>query len=77
MNHQGAEDVEGRRAALRKINEHILGMSGLYTRVGNKLGFDRSYVSRVARGQRYSPIVAKALIAEFENIMGSLDGSSS
>ncbi len=57
------ENGQGR---LARINEHIKAVCGLYTRVARKLGLDRSFVSRVARGERRSPEVESALIAEFE-----------
>ena len=41
---------------------------GLYARVARRLGVDRSYVSRVARGERRSPQVEKALQSELRRI---------
>ncbi len=41
---------------------------GLYSRVAKKLGVDRSYVSRVARGERRSPEIEAALRAELKRI---------
>jgi len=41
---------------------------GLYSRVARKLGVDRSYVSRVARGERSSPEIEAALAAEVKRI---------
>lgn len=41
---------------------------GLYSRVAKQLGVDRSYVSRVARGERRSKRVENALRAELERI---------
>ncbi len=41
---------------------------GLYARVARQLGVDRSYVSRVARGERKSPAVEAALSAEVKRI---------
>ena len=41
---------------------------GLYSRVARKLGVDRSYVSRVARGERRSPDIEAALQAEVKRI---------
>jgi transcriptional regulator with XRE-family HTH domain len=41
---------------------------GLYSRVARKLGVDRSYVSRVARGERKSPEIEAALQAELRRI---------
>ncbi len=61
MNEQ--ENGPGR---LTRINERIKAVCGLYTRVARKLGLDRSFVSRVARGERRSPVVEETLIAEFE-----------
>ena len=55
---------------LTKINEHIRAVCGLYSRVARKLGLDRSFVSRVARGERKSSEVESALISEFEQTEG-------
>jgi transcriptional regulator with XRE-family HTH domain len=41
---------------------------GLYSRVARKLGVDRSYVSRVARGERRSPEIETALQVELKRI---------
>jgi transcriptional regulator with XRE-family HTH domain len=41
---------------------------GLYARVARQLGVDRSYVSRVARGERRSPRVEAGLKAELRRI---------
>ena len=41
---------------------------GLYSRVALKLGVDRSYVSRVARGERRSPEIESALQVELKRI---------
>jgi transcriptional regulator with XRE-family HTH domain len=41
---------------------------GLYARVARQLGVDRSYVSRVARGERRSPRVEAALKNELRRI---------
>lgn len=41
---------------------------GLYARVARQLQVDRSYVSRVARGERRSPRVEAALRAELKKI---------
>ena len=41
---------------------------GLYSRVARQLGVDRSYVSRVARGERRSKKVEAALRAELKRI---------
>lgn len=41
---------------------------GLYARVARQLGVDRSYVSRVARGERRSEPIEKALRSELRRI---------
>lgn len=41
---------------------------GLYSRVARKLGVDRSYVSRVARGERQSKDIEAALNSEMKRI---------
>ncbi|HUN88713.1 MAG TPA: hypothetical protein VMU28_07960 [Terriglobales bacterium] len=41
---------------------------GLYSRVARKLDVDRSYVSRVARGERRSKEIEAALAAELKRI---------
>jgi hypothetical protein len=40
---------------------------GIYNRVAEKIGCDPSYVSRVARGERTSEAVARALEAEIRH----------
>ncbi len=52
---------------LARINEHIKAVCGLYSKVARRLGLDRSFVSRVARGERRNPVVEEALITEFEH----------
>ena len=39
---------------------------GIYSRVARRLGVHRSYVSRVARGERKSEEIEAALLAEYE-----------
>ena len=41
---------------------------GLYARVAREVGVDRSYVSRVARGERRSEEIEQALRSEFRRI---------
>jgi hypothetical protein len=41
---------------------------GIYSRVARQLGIDRSYVSRVASGQRRSAKVEAALLKEIKRI---------
>ncbi len=42
---------------------------GIYNRVAEKVGCDPSYVSRVARGERTSDAVARALEAEIRRTL--------
>jgi transcriptional regulator with XRE-family HTH domain len=41
---------------------------GVYSRVARRVGVDPSYVSRVARGERVSPKVEKALLTELQRV---------
>jgi hypothetical protein len=49
---------------------------GLYQRVAAKLGVDPSYVSRVARGERQSPVVLAALQEEMDVIRQHLNNQN-
>ncbi|PYU23537.1 MAG: hypothetical protein DMG30_11180 [Acidobacteria bacterium] len=42
--------------------------SGMYARIAQKLGVDPSYVSRVAKGERQSQEVKRALLSELATI---------
>ncbi|HKV91981.1 MAG TPA: hypothetical protein VJW20_05490 [Candidatus Angelobacter sp.] len=53
-------------AKIRKINGLIEVLCGIYSRVARRLGVHRTYVSRVARGERRSLEIEKALIAEYD-----------
>ncbi len=53
---------------LLKMAEHVKQVCGLYSRVARNLGLDRSFVSRVARGERKSTEVQAALISDFEQV---------
>ena len=50
------------------MHRWIQSFCGLYSRVANRFRVDRSYVSRIARGERTSPEISQALISEFERI---------
>jgi len=41
---------------------------GVFSRVAYKLNVDRSYVSRVARGERVSRPIERAISAEFKRL---------
>ena len=54
------------KAKLSKLNRLIETWCGLYSRVARRLGVHRSYVSRVARGERSSEVIESALLAEYK-----------
>ncbi len=56
------------RVSIDRINRYIKDLCGLYSRVARKLGVDRSFVSRVAKGERRSVAVERALTSEFKQI---------
>jgi len=53
-------------AKLQKLRHYIDSLCGLYSRIARRLGVDRTYVSRVAKGERRSLDVEAALIQEFD-----------
>lgn len=58
--------------SLRKLsllNRYVQSLCGLYSRVARQLNVDRSYVSRVARGERRSEQIEQALSSEFTRII--------
>ena len=52
---------------LQKLCHYIESLCGMYSRIARRLGVDRTYVSRVARGERHSPDIEDALIQDFES----------
>jgi len=56
------------------INRYVQLLCGMYSRVARQLQVDRSYVSRVARGERHSAVVERALTAEFDRITTDVEG---
>jgi hypothetical protein len=59
---------ERQAGKLARLNASIQAICGLYSRVARKLGVDRSFVSRVAKGERRSEEVEAALVQEFERV---------
>jgi hypothetical protein len=51
-------------------SENLLFLTGLYTRVARQLGVHPSYVSRVARGERRSDRVYRAIAVELSKFRG-------
>jgi len=72
MNHSSSRDGNGTPYSLPSL------FRGLYSRVARKLRIDPSYVSRVARGERESETIAKALELEIRRVsmLASRDGHS-
>ncbi len=58
------------RAKIKKLNSLVERVCGIYSRIAQRLGVHRTYVSRVARGERQSEAVEKALIDEYKRING-------
>jgi DNA-binding transcriptional regulator YdaS (Cro superfamily) len=58
------------RAKIKKLNPLVERVCGIYSRIAQRLGVHRTYVSRVARGERQSEAVEKALIDEYKRING-------
>ena len=61
--------VTGRDNIKERAFERYRLYHGLYSRVARKLGVDRSYVSRVARGERRSDEIEQALSSEFARVV--------
>jgi hypothetical protein len=57
----------GYKEAQFLLRKHLL-HAGLYARVARKTGFNASYISRVAKGERTSEKVLNALVAELRRI---------
>jgi transcriptional regulator with XRE-family HTH domain len=53
-------------AKLRKLKHYVDSLCGVYSRIARRLGVDRTYVSRVVKGERRSPEIEAALIQEFD-----------
>jgi hypothetical protein len=64
------------RARMSLVNRYVQSLCGLYSRVARQLKVDRSYVSRVARGERHSSEVESALSSEFNRIMSDDDSQA-
>ena len=54
------------KAKITKLNRLVEALCGIYRRVARRLGLHRTFVSRVARGERRSEAVEHALVAEYE-----------
>jgi hypothetical protein len=54
------------QSKIKKLNGLVEALCGIYSRVARRLGVHRTFVSRVARGERRSESVEGALIDEYE-----------
>ena len=61
---------ETSKAKITKLQELIDALCGIYTRVARRLRVHRTFVSRVARGERHSKPVEGALVDEYERVKG-------
>lgn len=68
--------TQGVRHKMSVVNRYVQSICGLYSRIARQLQVDRSYVSRVARGERHSEEVERALTIEFDRIMNSNHGDT-
>jgi hypothetical protein len=73
MNEANATDPKERMPI---VNRYVQALCGLYSRIARQLKVDRSYVSRVARGERHSTEVEIALNDEFNRIMSNDEGQA-
>jgi DNA-binding transcriptional regulator YdaS (Cro superfamily) len=63
----GAEMKEqSSKAKIARLNRFVDTLCGIYSRVARRLGVHRTFVSRVARGERRSEAVERALVVEYE-----------
>jgi DNA-binding transcriptional regulator YdaS (Cro superfamily) len=56
---------------IAKLNDLVERLCGIYSRVARRLGVHRTFVSRVARGERRSEPIEDALVAEYERLKQS------
>jgi transcriptional regulator with XRE-family HTH domain len=57
---------EAQAVKLQKLKRYIDSLCGVYSRIARRLGVDRTYVSRVAKGERRSREIEEALVHEFD-----------
>lgn len=62
-------DTKDSASKISLLNHYVQSLCGLYSRVARQLKVDRSYVSRVARGERRSEPIERALSTEFDRIV--------
>ena len=65
---------ESSKNPLAGVNRYIQSLCGLYSRIARQFRVDRSYVSRIARGERHSAEIERALTKEFARITSDPEG---
>ena len=63
------DNDDSRKQKVSRLNRYVQSICGLYSRVARQLDVDRSYVSRVARGERSSREIEQALSSEFTRVV--------
>ena len=66
--HQKVMAPANHNAKLLKMKHYIDCLCGVYSRIARRLGVDRTYVSKVAKGERHSPEIEVALTQEFDRV---------
>lgn len=61
-------EEQSTKAKITRLHRLVDKLCGIYSRVARRLGVHRTYVSRVARGERRSQPVEDALIAEYDRV---------
>jgi len=64
--------METQHLQLLRVAKCVQYFSNLYSRMAGRFGVDRSFVSRVARGERRSPLIESGLVADFEQFQRNL-----
>ncbi len=65
------KETQSPAGKIGKLGRLIDAVCGTYSRIARRLGVHRTYVSRVAHGERHSEPVENALIAEYERVKKS------
>ena len=61
-------EEQSSKTKITRLNRLVDALCGIYSRVARRLGVHRTFVSRVARGERRSESVEDALVDEYERV---------
>jgi len=64
--------METQHLQLLRVAKCVQYFSNLYSRIAGRFGVDRSFVSRIARGERQSALIESFLVADFEHFKRNL-----